>query len=446
MNLLKIWEIIKDVEYSVGKEKVETLKKNDSPELRKALKMAYDPYTAYYVKKLPTSPRGTKVPTIDDLEILLEKLSTREVTGKDAIDTIWEYANKITPESWDISSKIILKDLRCGISVATINKAYPNLIDTFDVMLAEEVKMSNKEELLRRFRDTSIYVEPKLDGVRMVAFREKNGVVIYSRNGKQIFGYEDLEEEIFRVFPENTVLDGELMSPEFEARVTLLKELIKEENYEKAEQVRNDDSIFQDIIKTVFRKTDKKSGRYYIFDCMTKEEFISGKTPILSKRKAKLKNLTKNPMFHIIRVETLPFYISSERDLDTLEEIYNSFYANGYEGMMIKKNVQYPKRRSYNLVKMKPSNTIDLEVIGIFEGEKGSKYEECMGGVTVEYKNNTVDIGSGWTDEDRVRYFHNPQLIIGKVIEIEYQRESLNKEGKYSLIFPRVRCVRDDKC
>ena len=235
------------------------------------------------------------------------------------------------------------------------------------------------------------------------------------------------------------------MSPEFETRVTTLKKLIAEGDIEKAEQIRNDDSIFQDIIKTVFKKTNKKFGRYYVFDCMTKKEFISGNTPILSKRKATLKKLTKNPMFHIIRVETLPFHMESEKDLDTLEEIYNSFYANGYEGIVIKKNVPYPKKRSYNLVKMKPSNTIDLEVTGIFEGEKGSKYEEYMGGVTVEYKNNTVDIGSGWTDDDRVRYFSNPQLIIGKVIEIEYQRESLNKDGKYSLIFPRVRCVRDDK-
>ena len=197
MNLLKIWEIIKDVEYSVGKEKIETLKKNDYPELRKALKMAYDPYTTYYVKKLPTSPRGNKIPTLEDLENLLKKLSNREVTGKEALDTVLEFGTKITEESWDITSKIIMKDLRCGISVATINKAFPNLIETFDVMLAEEIKMCNKQELLKRFKDTHIYVEPKLDGVRMLAFREKNGVIIYSRNGKQIFGDEDIEDEIY---------------------------------------------------------------------------------------------------------------------------------------------------------------------------------------------------------------------------------------------------------
>ena len=92
---------------------------------------------------------------------------------------------------------------------------------------------------------------------------------------------------------------------------------------------------------------------------------------------------------------------------------------------------------------MKLMDTVDLEVLEVLEGE--GKYEGMLGKVRCEYKGNDLFVGSGWSDEERERYWNNPNLLIGKTIEIAYQNETENKDGSKSLRFPVKKCVREDK-
>ena len=68
-----------------------------------------------------------------------------------------------------------------------------------------------------------------------------------------------------------------------------------------------------------------------------------------------------------------------------------------------------------------------------------------MGGVYVEYKGNKVGVGSGWSDEQRLKFWRNNNDIIGKTIEIAYQAETQNKKGEKSLSFPVFKQIRVDK-
>ena len=83
---------------------------------------------------------------------------------------------------------------------------------------------------------------------------------------------------------------------------------------------------------------------------------------------------------------------------------------------------------------------------GIYEGSKGSKYEGMLGGVYVDYKGTQVGVGSGFSDEERLEYFENPDLIVGKIIEVQYFGETKNQKNEdKSMRFPVFKMIRDDK-
>ena len=66
---------------------------------------------------------------------------------------------------------------------------------------------------------------------------------------------------------------------------------------------------------------------------------------------------------------------------------------------------------------------------------------ETLTNVIIEHKGNTVSVGSGFSLEERSRYYENPNLIIGKEITVQYFEKSKDKDGKESLRFPVVKYV-----
>jgi DNA ligase-1 len=97
---------------------------------------------------------------------------------------------------------------------------------------------------------------------------------------------------------------------------------------------------------------------------------------------------------------------------------YCSCRKYGYEGAVIKPyDYEYKGIRSYDWMKMKPKDNMDVVVTDIYEGE--GKYKGQMGGATVDF-NGGNDIGGGWSDKQRKEYWENPSLIVGKCIEVSY--------------------------
>lgn len=89
---------------------------------------------------------------------LLRDLSNRVITGYAALTSVNEFLRQKcdNDEQRQIVLDIIDKDLKCGLSVATINKVIPNLIPQFKVALAQKL---DKEVL-----DETYVVSRKLDG------------------------------------------------------------------------------------------------------------------------------------------------------------------------------------------------------------------------------------------------------------------------------------------
>ena len=114
---------------------------------------------------------------------------------------------------------------------------------------------------------------------------------------------------------------------------------------------------------------------------------------------------------------------------------------------MLRKNVSYVGKRSKDLLKVKKFYDEEYTVKGIEFGDMryikdGVEVEEEMvSNITIEHKGNTVGVGSGFSMDERKKYFKNPELLVGKTVTIQYFEESKNKDGEYSLRFPVLKHV-----
>ena len=61
--------------------------------------------------------------------------------------------------------------------------------------------------------------------------------------------------------------------------------------------------------------------------------------------------------------------------------------------------------------------------------------------MSIKHKENIVNVGSGFSFNQREYYKENPNEIIGKTITVQYFEESQNQNGEFSLRFPVVKCI-----
>jgi DNA ligase-1 len=67
----------------------------------------------------------------------------------------------------------------------------------------------------------------------------------------------------------------------------------------------------------------------------------------------------------------------------------------------------------------------------------------CQG--TDDGKLINVNVGSGFSDDQRAEFYSNQFDVIGETVEVLCDAVSQNQDGSYSLRFPRFVRFRDDK-
>ena len=112
----------------------------------------------------------------------------------------------------------------------------------------------------------------------------------------------------------------------------------------------------------------------------------------------------------------------------------------GYEGIMIKDiDSPYECKRSASWLKMKPFIEVSLEVKDIEEGT--GRNEGRLGAFICEGvddgKNIKVNVGSGFSDDNRDEFWNGRDTIPGQIVEVRADAITQNQDGTYSLRFPR---------
>ena len=392
-------------------------------EFFEGIKMALDPLHTFGVKQVPErddSPgQGCDWTVFKDLA---DKLAQRQLTGHAARDAIELVMQTATQEQWnDYYRRILIKDLRCGVSEKTVNSVAKKnqfeqyKVPVFSCMLAHDSANHEKKMIGMKMLDY------KLDGVRVLAIynKDNNTVTMYSRNGKQFLNFGHVEKEIIdklsSKFTQSMVLDGEMVSSSFQA---LMKQVHRKDNVEA---------------------TDAK---YALFDILTLDEFQKGKS-ILGCRDR------HNALVELITDTDHMFVVDKvECNLDTQEgqKIFSDYnkiaIEKGFEGIMIKDvDAPYECKRSNFMSKAKPFIEVSLEIKDTEEGT--GRNAGKLGALICEGKDDDkfirVNVGSGLTDDNRDTFWADRESLVGQIVEIRADAITQNQdtENEWSLRFPR---------
>jgi DNA ligase-1 len=389
----------------------------DNEELFEGFNLALSPYITFGVKKVPShgGPDGQGLPWIAFKE-LCTLLSTRQLTGDDARSAIELALSASTKSQWnDWYRRILIKDLRCGVSEKTINKIKKNAVPIFECMLAHDGANHEKKVAGKKL------LEPKLDGVRVLTIvdTEARTVTQYSRNGKVLENFSHITDGLLAHiddFERSFVLDGEIISTSFQA---LMKQVHRKDN------VKADDAVLM------------------LFDILPLSEFKKGKSVLGQRRRSKYLQNFKATFDKVGNIGIIP---QTEVNLAEyvgellFKEFNKEAIENGYEGIMIKDpDAVYECKRSVSWLKQKPFIEVSLTIVGIEPGT--GKNEGKMGAAICEGKEDgkfiRVNVGSGWTDDQRAEI---DDSVIGQVLEVRADAitQSQDSEDVYSLRFPRA--------
>ena len=328
-------------------------------------------------------------------------------TGRDEdIIQVQAWCYSMDDEVKDFVKGMVTKSIKLGADKKVINACIPNLIPTFDVQLGtsiEKVKLSGNEK---------IFISRKLNGTRCAFVGDR----CMTRQNKEYKGLDHIVADLQKLVGKDTFVDGELL-------------------YKNKEGL-SDSEAFQKGTGIAMSKGDKSDLKLVIFDMFPLDEFWSGKSKeSYSNRKKQIVELGEK--IKILGTDNLEIVQMCYEGYDHSEIWKWLDYAeqHDWEGIILNLDTPYECKRTKNLIKVKKFYTYDLEVVGIEEGTGRNK--GTLGALVVKYKNNTVNIGSGFTDEERSYYWNNQDEIIGRVIEVKYKEITTDKKtGLESLQFP----------
>ena len=422
-------EIIKVCEEAAGagtkKVIMEALSRADNIACR-LIREAQDPYRVFGVRKydLPSmyTTHAETSNISDDYEIfftLLDDLASRSLTGNAARDAVTRVLGLFSEEEARYLTRIFDKDMKAGFSADTVNKIFPNLVPKFEVMLAD--KCDSSEEFEREI-SFPCQADFKYDGERTIAIVNSGSIVYYSRSGKEATHVNGLfDEELQRIrelLGYDFVLDGERYASNFTETMNAKKE-------------GNDEA--------------KNNLRLRAFFLMPLSDWLVQSTVITMKsNRASLEQL-------LVNAGCKKIILSEGREVsdyrDMMQFCNEAIDVHCVEGLILKDwRATYQWDRKIAWCKVKRFYDVDCRVVGTYAGRKGTRLENCLGGIQVvgfleSGERVEANVGSGFNDQDRAQIDW-----IGQTVVIKYQEVSRAKnKAVASLRFPTYERRRDDK-
>lgn len=412
---------------SSSNNKIEILKNNsDNENLKKVFEYALDPFKQFYIRKIPkySADEHSKLNVDDSFNLMfevLDKLSNRVHTGNVAIDMLKTTLEVIDPKCTEILEYIIKKDVRCGVAESTVNKVWGGLIKEFPVMLcsAYDVKLVEKVKF-------PAFVQLKADGMRFSAIIKNGTVKFFTRKGKEI----DVDDELIDIClglyrGKDFVLDGEMLV------------------YENGELLdrKTGNGILNKSVKGTISDEEKSKINLVVWDVINYDDFVVGKGSITYKERFEYINdlIGQSNQNRISVIKT-----SIVDDMTEVNDIFNEYLQLGLEGVILKDfSSIWEDKRSKSCIKFKGIYDADLRVIEVIEGDGKNKGKLGALKCSTEDEKLVVNVGSGFTDEQRILFFSDEML--DKIVAVEYNEKIVDKHGKMSLFLPVFVSLRFDK-
>lgn len=312
--------------------------------------------------------------------------------------------------------QMITKKFRLGCDAKVVNRVIPGLIPTFDVMLGtpiDKCKLKGNEW---------ISISRKLNGTRCAFI----GTKCITRQGKEYTGLQHIVNDLQLMGYSDMFVDGELI-------------------YKNPENLSDSESFQKGTGIAMSKDLNKTQLKLVVFDMFPLNEFWDGKS--------KEKYLDRNNKY-LMKLDSKIRECNVE-NIELVRIVYEGFdhaqikkwldYAeeNDWEGIICNLDANYECKRTKNLIKVKKFFTCDIFCTSVEEGDGRNK--ETLGALVCDYKGNKVNVGSGFSDEERKRLWKNPNDVVGHIVSIKYKEETKNKDGGVSVQFPVFEGIRFDK-
>ena len=412
------WKVIQELEADNSRLKKEAIirRESDADNIRffNGVGSALDSFRTFGVQKVPVSKKDGTGITQTEFDDVLKQLEDRTLTGNAMKDVIQDLCDRSYMEQWnDWYRRILIKDLRCGVTHKTVNKHGTIKVPVFECMLADDSKKHEKKLV------GDVLIEPKLDGVRVVVICDvdKDEVKLFSRNGKELLNFPEINkqfDDMMDQMSESMVFDGEVMSDDFQ---TLMREIHRKGG----------------------AKT--KDAKLNLFDCMPLYNFQDGScVDPITERKKWLDGYTYGPNINL--VEHVRMNLDNDEGQKQFADYNKMCIDRGFEGIMVKPvSGIYECKRSTGWLKVKPFIEVSLKVTDVEEGT--GRNVGKLGALVVEGtdmdKFIKTNVGSGLTDADRETFWKAKDKLMGQIVEVRADAITQNQDtsNEWSLRFPR---------
>lgn len=351
---------------------------------------------------------------------LFRDLADRNLTGNAAKGAILKIAESYDMACYGLIVRILAKDLRVNAGAGTVNRVRPGTLFSFDVMLALKFDEAKIQYPIR--------VEPKYDGMRLLAIGNQDGFEFRTRSGKLV---DSINDNVINALKAMYTAGIDIWKPE--TLMVFDGELKGEDFRDTMKQGRKKGHIFE-------------NGKFYCFDAFPLEVFQSlrSKPNPSQPYGIRYKELRDVYILAELGVEDgivmPPSYIVN--DFEQITEIYDNVRARGEEGLILKRlDGRYHPRRNVDWMKMKGQVEEDVIITGAEEGD--GKYVGMLGALIIDFKGVSVNVGSGFSDEERRSIWadHQNTNLVGRVVEVWFHEVTPD----LSMRHPRFKWFRDDK-
>ena len=369
----------------------------------------------------------------DSLRDLIEYLLSNNTGTDQDVYIVQNFINRIqnSPQinEKQIISDIITKDFKCGVTDLTAYGHIPGLERNWRERKGHSLIDNKTGELkVNKILGKNVTVTLKLDGFRYKVVKQGDDTNIYTSSGKLDNTLMEIMEEAKKL-PDG-VYDGEVIAHgEFE----------------------NSTARFNATTKILGKDGIKTGVDFIVFDYVNDIEgffdYREYKVPRYKRLEQARDIIACTEGLYYIKLA--PVYCNNTKATDSIINniygIYEKVINEGEEGLVIDiADASYVRAKGTSMFKMKPEVSGDFKVVDVIEGK--GKDAGRLGAFIIEYKDNTVHVGSGLTDSIREEVWADPDKYIGKLIEVVYLCETKDeKTGLASIRLPRFKRFRHDK-
>ena len=421
---MNLYKILCNIEIAKGKEKINILQKyKDNKDFTAILVLAYnDNKYGFSKNKLRKELDKYKENNSnfhsywDNGFDMCKALATSNINNQ-LRDAVYSTISAMSEDLQEVWIRVLTKDLKCGISVTSINKAIPNLIPVWSIQKASTYKEGKIKD------GTWIGITLKENGIHGTYY---NGI-IKSRQNKVFEGLDHIINEInilLQYFPDY-VFEGELIRDNID-------NISDNENFRLTTSILSEEGADKTLIKLD------------LFDLLPKEEFdsLEPSTRTYKERLSQLKQIQSyiNELgFKYIGVCDILY---EGTDVSQIQKQLDIVDSKGLEGCVVSLDKPYQRKRLTTLYKVKSFIEGDFKIIGYKESVENTN---TLGSILIEYKDNVVGI-NGIPQEVKEILWNNKEKYLGTIVTVKYKGISKDsKTGKESLQFPSLIGLRIDK-